>query len=1378
MDVFEVFKFFGGTIFLEEFRGDLNAISMKLDAYLGASTLLDPRDREASSSILRSIWYALRGDFHRSRETLSKLDYTTTRPRWRYRILTYKALVELWALHPPTFRIYPLRSSVGLTNWFSDRPHAQIQEARLECPKYEDYARPEDLVEHEMIMTLVILMFERDVVHGETLESKALYSRLETLRDRCSESALEQGAAYVARLLHEACRTWGFDEKALGHLDDMQARYARIGDTHGLGLCELLRGELCVSPRRSSLILLNLDIVDQYDGFGYGSSTAGLIELARDSTLSSTSEYGKVHPQDIEEAIQRFHSAERHFQEARSRRAIAAVQLNLACLQHVQTIDPAGLWANPSYDRLISTLNSFLESMAQFEAEGDLQNSRLAGFHWSLNLNTNRSHDISTSIFNQSHDEGNEAFALCLGLFACKVGHYFRYHCGDVIRAKFAFQSGERALGSLSQRSIREEFISMPLSIQTFVGLVGCCSAIGDDRYINYRMPLFLAEVQTMFELFVKGNRTIDKIHSIDTLREQAFFLVRIIESWVFQSATSTDLSWSSPEISFFVRQLNLIGEILNCGNVTQAWTESQEVRFNYLKTIHTHKIRLNNNLATAAHSTISQFLAILNEKYEDSMWINIYRIDLACRIGNFMYGQSILDTMADGDDTCGPDLNDITYPLHPLLPIMSQRLRILESTENLFEAAINAQEWQRAKKLLIRLEEQSPGYFTSVSSYTSKWPWRRCLYAGLVFEQEKQYHLSLCYLFQSWMFIKAWRSCSTGKLFDNVDGISRVTNSIIRILLRTKDVDSQIRPPYPCDSFFDKVDSHIMYEFKVGRQGRPEAGFCTLYAIYVLEVTRSQTMDQLSGQIWGSKISSDRDASHQYETWSELGGRLGQLDDEEFKAWRALTSERTDAGLPFESGARTLVEDAVRVGGIGSMWGFERVMKAIRSIPTDALIVYLGLSREGLAIVALTNHGVKHASYNAQATSPLVAFLVASFLQCIVSSNGLSTHLAFHPLLKLLSALILQPLTGSIEKRTHVIFVPSGALSRLPFGILLHKNDYLIMKKSISQIPSLCSLADLSARQRTTFNPGKDLAVIAKPGSPRNAREPCGEKVLPMAAFEAVLIAGLHGVKALHGAQISQDDMRGLMKNSKILHIVTHGHFDASKPSSSYISLKERFRVMHLVAGIGDLKMVVFSACLSGMGVANDSGDITGFSHAILSAGAELYLGALWSHYDITTAIHMYLFYRRIGEVSGQGEADTLGECWRRATIELYGMKPDEALGLLTQWISDWDVLNEVLYNEEFMRHGKRKLQRIIEDLGTVEGRKMLNFRHPFHWAPFIMVGNSSLMISDTYTKQTVGKADEPAPHIRSTDEHSQATRLSTQNPTLVDGKPRCATQ
>ena len=238
------------------------------------------------------------------------------------------------------------------------------------------------------------------------------------------------------------------------------------------------------------------------------------------------------------------------------------------------------------------------------------------------------------------------------------------------------------------------------------------------------------------------------------------------------------------------------------------------------------------------------------------------------------------------------------------------------------------------------------------------------------------------------------------------------------------------------------------------------------------------------------------------------------------------------------------------------------------------------------------------------------------------------------------------------------------------------------------------------------------------------------GEPPLPMAGMEALAIAALFNIQAIKAEDMTRETFKELLEKSHVVHLCTHGYVDNVAPYHSYISLKERFRVLDMLKVKTDISLVIFSACLTGIGTVTAGEDMIGFSHALLSAGANAFIGALWNVNDVATLIHMFLFYSAIR--SGEGGM-TIAEKWCWATTFFFLMENSEKINFLQRMLDIWDTLEQVGKRpNQMVKNGRAKLQVAINELSTEEGAKKFDFKHPYFWAPFIIVGNAGLGLSE----------------------------------------------
>lgn len=305
------------------------------------------------------------------------------------------------------------------------------------------------------------------------------------------------------------------------------------------------------------------------------------------------------------------------------------------------------------------------------------------------------------------------------------------------------------------------------------------------------------------------------------------------------------------------------------------------------------------------------------------------------------------------------------------------------------------------------------------------------------------------------------------------------------------------------------------------------------------------------------------------------------------------------------------------------------------------------------------------------------------------------------------LDQLVMQPVRSLLKDTKTLLLSPDGNLNLLPFAALTDENGkYLLENYSIDYLTSGRDLMRLDTHEISRHGPlivanplfGKSIPNSAqKPGSEQAVTATQGVafpefKPLVGTALEAESIAQLlPDAQVLSGKDASKEKLKA-QSGPRILHIATHGYFlpdeiveqttapgganrsivVVAKPEATRVHLDNPLLRSGLalaganqrainsaedgiltaleVSGL-DLwgtRLVVLSACETGLGDIKQGEGVYGLRRALLIAGAETEVISLWSVSDRETAILMSEFYKRL--LAGQSRMESL----RQAQLKL----------------------------------------------------------------------------------------------------------------------------
>lgn len=292
----------------------------------------------------------------------------------------------------------------------------------------------------------------------------------------------------------------------------------------------------------------------------------------------------------------------------------------------------------------------------------------------------------------------------------------------------------------------------------------------------------------------------------------------------------------------------------------------------------------------------------------------------------------------------------------------------------------------------------------------------------------------------------------------------------------------------------------------------------------------------------------------------------------------------------------------------------------------------------------------------------------------------------------------LIQPLEADLKQANikTIIYAPDAQLRYIPLAALHDGNQWLIQKYRVQNITAraVTKLDDLPQPEKRIFAAAfgaKDMTVSVEGESFRFAG-------LPFAAKEVQSLAqAFPSTVGLLEQNFNRDAMLTRMNSFNLVHLATHGKFLIGKPDNSFlvtgdgkpINLKE---IKNLP--LSNVDLVVLSACETGIGITGQANgvEVLGLGYQFQRAGAKAAIASLWQVSDGGTERLMDLFY-----------------------------------GLLKQGATKAEALQQAqiaMITGDFTAGGKLRGNFRIE---TTSNQVPIanSLKHPFYWAPFILIGN-----------------------------------------------------
>lgn len=477
-----------------------------------------------------------------------------------------------------------------------------------------------------------------------------------------------------------------------------------------------------------------------------------------------------------------------------------------------------------------------------------------------------------------------------------------------------------------------------------------------------------------------------------------------------------------------------------------------------------------------------------------------------------------------------------------------------------------------------------------------------------------------------------------------------------------------------------DQVDADALVDF--GEKGKARA---------LLDLMASSTTMARTAHLGNALMRRWRELNARLTLWQGLLARAYNQDGQQDAAYiQHLKEEIAAAANEIEQLEAVISRDDPNIFNTLNPQANTLSLEQIsRLLPSDTVLLQYYFLGEDFLAWAITRQGLACVHHQPIEEYALDQQIRSFYQSCITRTddNGLGEKLA---------ETLLSPFAEVIAAYPNIIFVPFGTAHILPFQALPWKGEALINSHAISYLPSASTLQFLQ-------NPHREGALerILVVGNPENMALPSqsGDQIIPLprlaeAEVEARYVATLFPQsKLLIGRDATEEAVREHISHYPILHFATHGYLSEETPLLSSISLAEGegLNVYELMGMHVDADLVVLSACRTALGQATAGDDVLGLTRGLLGAGAKSAVVSLWPVDDLSTSLFMGEFYRCLQ--TGQSPTKAL----QTAQNYLRALSPETI---------------------------KREISQVRDTVRLGAAPKTKDYRHPFYWAPFVLVG------------------------------------------------------
>jgi CHAT domain-containing protein/tetratricopeptide (TPR) repeat protein len=394
----------------------------------------------------------------------------------------------------------------------------------------------------------------------------------------------------------------------------------------------------------------------------------------------------------------------------------------------------------------------------------------------------------------------------------------------------------------------------------------------------------------------------------------------------------------------------------------------------------------------------------------------------------------------------------------------------------------------------------------------------------------------------------------------------------------------------------------------------------------------------------------------------------------------------------------------------------FAQKAQAIVEAQPGTLLVYPLVLDDKIWLLWASKGGILNSVEVTNVNQTELATTVAKFRKLL--QNRLSNVDELKATSKQLYDWLLKPLERELKANDihNLVFALDRSTRYIPLAALFDGNQYLIENYTVSTVLS----ANLTDTQPQVV---EDRRVASLPsGFKANMVENQDPTVLAMGVSDAVGgFRPLPNVPPELDAIVRQDSgerlgifpgqefldkaftfftLRDNVPDHQLLHIATHSKFVPGRANQSFLLLGtgERLAIPDIEnwLNLRNINLVVLSACETALGGPGlDGREIAGVGYYFLKGGAKTVVASLWNVDDYSTRLLMEQFYKNLAKGTPKSPV-TKAEAMRDAQLMLLKGDGDESPNAI------------------------QRDRRIDPPPPTSK----TSLRHPFYWAPFILMG------------------------------------------------------